>query len=149
MMQTDLDYDSIAKAGSMLGSGAVIVMDETTCMGARPGAAVVFLFRGVLRAVHALPRGHRLDVRMVHRIEHGKGRQEDLDCSPTWPTTSPTHHLRPRGCGALPVKSFINHFRDEFQYPHRSQALPGERARRLLHRGGRRREGCLRTPCPK
>ena len=32
MMQTDLDYDSIAKAGSMLGSGAVIVMDETTCM---------------------------------------------------------------------------------------------------------------------
>ncbi|HEV8646255.1 MAG TPA: NADH-quinone oxidoreductase subunit NuoF, partial [Burkholderiales bacterium] len=32
MMQTDMDYDSIAKAGSMLGSGAVIVMDETTCM---------------------------------------------------------------------------------------------------------------------
>jgi NADH-quinone oxidoreductase subunit F len=27
-----MDYDSIAKAGSMLGSGAVIVMDETTCM---------------------------------------------------------------------------------------------------------------------
>jgi hypothetical protein len=32
MMKTDMDYDSIAKAGSMLGSGAVIVMDETTCM---------------------------------------------------------------------------------------------------------------------
>ena len=32
MMQTDMDYDSIAKAGSMLGSGAVIVMDDTTCM---------------------------------------------------------------------------------------------------------------------
>ncbi len=32
MMRTDMDYDSIAKAGSMLGSGAVIVMDETTCM---------------------------------------------------------------------------------------------------------------------
>src|SRR6185436_7129405 len=32
MMATNMDYDSIAKAGSMLGSGAVIVMDETTCM---------------------------------------------------------------------------------------------------------------------
>ena len=32
MMETDMDYDSIAKAGSMLGSGAVIVMDETRCM---------------------------------------------------------------------------------------------------------------------
>ncbi len=32
MMATDMDYDSIAKAGSMLGSGAVIVMDETRCM---------------------------------------------------------------------------------------------------------------------
>ena len=32
MMQTDMDYDSIAKAGSMLGSGAVIVMNETRCM---------------------------------------------------------------------------------------------------------------------
>ncbi|MBW8067781.1 MAG: NADH-quinone oxidoreductase subunit NuoF, partial [Ferrovum sp.] len=32
MMQLDMDYDSISKAGSMLGSGAVIVMDETTCM---------------------------------------------------------------------------------------------------------------------
>ena len=32
MMNTDMDYDSIAKAGSMLGSGAVIVMDDSTCM---------------------------------------------------------------------------------------------------------------------
>ena len=32
MMATDMDYDSVAKAGSMLGSGAVIVMDETRCM---------------------------------------------------------------------------------------------------------------------
>ena len=32
MLATDMDYDSIAKAGSMLGSGAVIVMDDTRCM---------------------------------------------------------------------------------------------------------------------
>ncbi len=32
MMQTNMDYDSISKAGSMLGSGAIIVMDEDVCM---------------------------------------------------------------------------------------------------------------------
>lgn len=32
MMDCPMDYDSIAKAGSMLGSGALIIMDETTCM---------------------------------------------------------------------------------------------------------------------
>ena len=32
MMDTTMDYDSISKAGSMLGSGAVIVMDESVCM---------------------------------------------------------------------------------------------------------------------
>ena len=39
MMATDMDYDSIAKAGSMLGSGAVIVMDETHLHGARAASA--------------------------------------------------------------------------------------------------------------
>src|SRR4029450_11533883 len=32
MMQTDMDYDSIAKAGSMLGSGGVVIMDDTPCV---------------------------------------------------------------------------------------------------------------------
>ena len=62
MMKTDMDYDSIAKAGSMLGSGAVIVMDDTHLHGARARAAVVLLLRGILRPVHAVPRGHRLAV---------------------------------------------------------------------------------------
>ena len=38
-----MDYDSIAKAGSMLGSGAVIVMDETRCMVQVAAASVVLL----------------------------------------------------------------------------------------------------------
>ena len=57
-----MDYDSIAKAGSMLGSGAVIVMDDTRCMVRVAAAPVVLLHARVLRPVHAVPRRHRLAV---------------------------------------------------------------------------------------
>ena len=62
MMATDMDYDSIAKAGSMLGSGAVIVMDETRCMVRCLERLSYFYFEESLRPVHAVPRGHRLAV---------------------------------------------------------------------------------------
>ncbi len=55
-----MDYNSVKAAGSALGTGAVIVMDETTCMVSRAAPDQPFLSRGILRAVHALPRGHRL-----------------------------------------------------------------------------------------
>ena len=90
MMQTDMDYDSIAKAGSMLGSGAVIVMDETDLHGARAGAPVVLLLRGVLRPVHAVPRGHRLAVpRGATASRTGRAAWRTSSCSTTSPTTSP------------------------------------------------------------
>ena len=59
---TDMDYDSIAKAGSMLGFGRGDRHGRDALHGALPGAPVLFLFRGILRPVHAMPRGHRLAV---------------------------------------------------------------------------------------
>jgi NADH:ubiquinone oxidoreductase subunit F (NADH-binding) len=55
MMATDMDYDSIAKAGSMLGSGAVIVMDESRCMVRCFAAPGLFLLRRIVWSVHAMP----------------------------------------------------------------------------------------------
>ena len=55
-----MDFDSLAKAGSMLGSGGLVVIDEGTCM-VRPGAAHhAFLRARIVRLVHSLPRRHRL-----------------------------------------------------------------------------------------
>ncbi len=55
-----LDFDGVAAKGSMLGSAAIIVMDEDTCIvDGRPEHREVLLAR-VLRPVHALPRGHAL-----------------------------------------------------------------------------------------
>ncbi len=79
-MATDMDYDSIAKAGSMLGSGAVIVMDETRCMvQARCSGCRISISRKVCGQCTPCREGTGWLYRVVHRIEHGEGRQEDLD----------------------------------------------------------------------
>jgi NADH-quinone oxidoreductase subunit F len=117
MMQTDLDYDSIAKAGSMLGSGAVIVMDETTCMVRALERLSYFYFEESCGQCTPCREGTGWMYRVVHRIEHGKGRQEDLDLLTNVADNIAGRTICALGdAAALPVKSFINHFRDEFQY---------------------------------
>ena len=79
MMKTNMDYDSLKAAGSAIGSAAVIVMDETTCMVRVLERLSRFYMLRVLRAVHALPRGHRLDEpRCCKRILAGQARREEL-----------------------------------------------------------------------
>ncbi|MDH4152123.1 MAG: NADH-quinone oxidoreductase subunit NuoF, partial [Betaproteobacteria bacterium] len=79
MMATDMDYDSIAKAGSMLGSGAVIVMDETRCMVKSLLRLSYFYYEESCGQCTPCREGTGWLYRMVDRIEHGKGRPEDLD----------------------------------------------------------------------
>ena len=74
MMKTDMDYDSIAKAGSMLGSGAVIVMDETTCMVSALERLSYFYFEESCGQCTPCREGTGWLYRIVHRIENGQGR---------------------------------------------------------------------------
>jgi NADH-quinone oxidoreductase subunit F len=117
MMKTDMDYDSIAKAGSMLGSGAVIIMDETVCMVRALERLSYFYFEESCGQCTPCREGTGWLYRMVHRIEHREGRNEDLDL-----LTEVSDNIQGRticalgDAAALPVKSFIQHFRDEFQY---------------------------------
>jgi NADH-quinone oxidoreductase subunit F len=117
MTQTDMDYDSIAKAGSMLGSGAVIVMDETTCMVKALERLSYFYFEESCGQCTPCREGTGWLYRMVNRIEHGKGRNEDLDLLTNVADNIAGRTICALGdAAALPVKSFIAHFRDEFQY---------------------------------
>ena len=117
MMQTDLDYDSIAKAGSMLGSGAVIVMDETTCMVRALERLSYFYYEESCGQCTPCREGTGWMYRMVHRIETGKGRQEDLDLLFEVAGNIMGRPICALGdAAALPVRSFVTHFRDEFQY---------------------------------
>ena len=117
MMATDMDYDSIAKAGSMLGSGAVIVMDDTRCMVKSLLRLSYFYYEESCGQCTPCREGTGWLWRVVHRIENGEGRNEDLDLLNSVADNIAGRTICALGdAAALPVKSFVKHFRDEFQH---------------------------------
>ncbi|HEX4329653.1 MAG TPA: NADH-quinone oxidoreductase subunit NuoF [Burkholderiales bacterium] len=117
MMNTDMDYDSIAKAGSMLGSGAVIVMDETRCMVRSLLRLSYFYFEESCGQCTPCREGTGWLYRMVHRIEHGQGRKEDLDMLNSIADNIQGRTICALGdAAAMPVRAFVKVFRDEFEY---------------------------------
>ncbi|MBI5862461.1 MAG: NADH-quinone oxidoreductase subunit NuoF [Rhodocyclales bacterium] len=117
IMDCTMDYDSIAKGGSMLGSGAVIVMDETVCMVKALERLSYFYFEESCGQCTPCREGTGWLYRVVHRIEHGQGRVEDLDL-----LNRVTDNIMGRticalgDAASLPVRSFVKHFGSEFEY---------------------------------
>jgi NADH-quinone oxidoreductase subunit F len=117
MMGCTLDFDSIAKAGSMLGSGAVIVMDETVCMVRALERLSYFYFEESCGQCTPCREGTGWMYRIIHRIEHGQGRAEDLDLLNSVAGRIGGHTICALGdAAAMPVQSFLKHFGDEFAY---------------------------------
>jgi NADH-quinone oxidoreductase subunit F len=117
MLELDMDYDSIAKAGSMLGSGAVIIMDETTCMVRALERLSFFYFEESCGQCTPCREGTGWLYRMVQRIEHGRGRPEDLEALNRVSDNIMGRTICALGdAAAMPVKSFVKHFRQEFEY---------------------------------
>lgn len=117
MMDLTMDYDAIAKAGSMLGSGAVIVMNEDVCMVRALERLSYFYHEESCGQCTPCREGTGWLYRIVHRIEHGEGRPDDLDL-----LSSVGNNMAGRTICALadaavfPVRSFTKHFRQEFEY---------------------------------
>jgi NADH-quinone oxidoreductase subunit F len=117
MLATDMDYDSIAKAGSMLGSGAVIVMDETRCMVRSLERLAYFYYEESCGQCTPCREGTGWLYRVVHRIEHGEGRPEDLDLLNSVADNIQGRTICALGdAAAMPVRAFIKHFRREFEH---------------------------------
>ena len=117
MMGCTMDFDSIAKAGSMLGSGAVIVMDETTCMVRALERLSYFYFEESCGQCTPCREGTGWMYRVIHRIEHGLGRPEDLDLLNSVASRIGGHTICALGdAAAMPVQSFLKHFGAEFAY---------------------------------
>ena len=117
MMATDMDYDSIAKAGSMLGSGAVIVMDETRCMVRCLERLAYFYFEESCGQCTPCREGTGWLYRVVHRIEHGQGRPEDIDLLNSVADNIQGRTICALGdAAAMPVRAFIKHYRSEFEH---------------------------------
>jgi NADH-quinone oxidoreductase subunit F len=117
MMATDMDYDSIAKAGSMLGSGAVIVMDDSRCMVRSLLRLSYFYFEESCGQCTPCREGTGWLYRMIDRIEHGRGKSEDLALLNDVADNIQGRTICALGdAAAMPVRAFIQHYRDEFQH---------------------------------
>jgi len=111
------DFDSLAKAGSSLGSAGIIVMDETTCLVDATLNLAKFYAHESCGQCTPCREGTGWVVKVLRRIEHGFGRPEDLDllldiCGSNMIATT----ICPLWDGAvLPVRSAIRKFRQEFE----------------------------------
>ena len=115
MMELTMDYDSIAKAGSMLGSGAVIVMDDSRCMVESLLRLSYFYQHESCGQCTPCREGTGWLWRMVDRIEHGHGKMEDIELLNSVADNIQGRTICALGdAAAMPVRAMIKHFRSEF-----------------------------------
>jgi NADH-quinone oxidoreductase subunit F len=117
MMGATMDYDGLTKVGSMLGAGSVIVIDDHTCMVKLLARLSHFYYEESCGQCTPCREGTGWLARIVHRIEHGEGRPEDLDLLDDVANKINGRTICALGdAAAMPVSSFVKHFRDEFEY---------------------------------
>jgi len=117
IMDVDMDYDSLSKAGSALGSGGVMVMDDTTCMVKALLRVSRFYYAESCGQCTPCREGTGWMWRIIDRIENGKGRPEDLDLLLKTAGRIEGRTICAFGdAAAWPVQSFIKRFRKEFEY---------------------------------
>ncbi|MDG4555262.1 MAG: NADH-quinone oxidoreductase subunit NuoF [Candidatus Competibacter sp.] len=131
MMKANMDYDSVVKAGSMLGSGAVIVMDETTDMVRVLQRVSRFYYSESCGQCTPCREGTGWLYRMVTRIVEGQGLPEDLDLLDSVASRIEGRTICALGdAAAMPVRSFVKHYRHEFAYyiEHKRSMIAGATA---------------------
>jgi len=117
ILAANMDYDSLRAAGSALGSAAVIVMDETTCMVRVLERLSRFYMSESCGQCTPCREGTGWLNRTIRRILAGQGRREDLDLLVDVANRIEGHTICALGdAAAWPVQSFIRHFRHEFEY---------------------------------
>jgi NADH-quinone oxidoreductase subunit F len=116
-MKMTMDYDSIEQVGSMLGAGSVIVMDDTTCMVAALTRLAHFYYDESCGQCTPCREGTGWMYRVLKRIMDGQGKIQDLDLLMSVQDKIMGNTICALGdAAAMPVESFIRHFRDEFEY---------------------------------
>lgn len=115
ILKTDMDYDALQKAGSGLGSGGVIVMDETTSMVDALLRIAEFYMDESCGQCTPCREGTGWMVRVLHRIKTGHGDKSDIEKLKTVADNIEGRTICALGeAAAWPVQSFIHHFYDEF-----------------------------------
>jgi NADH-quinone oxidoreductase subunit F len=116
-IDTPLDFESVAEAGSMLGSGAIIVIDERACMVWVAMKLMNFYAHESCGKCTPCREGTAWLKRIINRIENGDGREGDIELILDICDNIMGRTICPLGDAAvLPIMSIIKHFREEFEY---------------------------------
>jgi len=116
-MQLDMDYDSVAAVGSMLGSGGIIIMDDSTCMVSALACVAGFYSDESCGQCTPCREGTGWLARLLQRILNGQAELSDLDLLDNVAANIEGRSICALGdSAAWPVRSFIKHFREEFVY---------------------------------
>jgi NADH-quinone oxidoreductase subunit F len=117
IMNCTMDYNSLKEAGSSFGTGAVMVMDETTCMVRTLRRIARFYMAESCGQCTPCREGTGWLYRMLSRIVQGRGTDEDLDKLKQVADKIEGHTICALGdAAAWPVQSFLRHFRHEFEF---------------------------------
>jgi NADH-quinone oxidoreductase subunit F len=117
MLELTMDYDSLQNAGSGLGSGAVIVMDDSTCMVAACTRIARFYYAESCGQCTPCREGTGWMYRVLKRIMDGQGKPEDIELLLSAAGQIEGHTICAFGeAAAWPVQGFLRHFRHEFEY---------------------------------
>ncbi len=124
-LDVPLDYESLAAIGTMLGSGAVIVIGEGTCIVRTVERLAEFYRHESCGKCIPCREGTDWLYKILHRIEHGGGREEDLPLLLDICNNIGGKSFCPLGDAALgPVRSSIANFRDEYLQHIREKRCP-------------------------
>jgi len=117
MMGVNMDYDSIASVGSMLGSGGVIVMDDRTCMVSVLHRISRFYYSESCGQCTPCREGTGWLYKILSNIIEGRGTNKDLDQLDRIASQIEGHCICALGdAAAMPVRSFLKNFWEEFEY---------------------------------
>lgn len=129
IMECTMDYDSISKAGSMLGSGAVIVMDDSRDMVESLLRLSYFYSHESCGQCTPCREGTGWLWRVVKRIHEGEGRPEDIELLDSVSVNIMGRTICALGdAAAMPVRAMIKHFRHEFEAKIAAAAKSGSTA---------------------
>jgi NADH-quinone oxidoreductase subunit F len=116
-----MSYESLSDGGfvtgSMLGSGAFIVFDEEQCIVRNTWNYARFYHHESCGQCSPCREGTGWMEKVLHRIEHGHGHQQDIDLLVSVAKQIEGNTICPLGdAAAWPVAAAIRHFRDEFEW---------------------------------
>ena len=116
LLDTPMDFDSVGKAGSMLGSAGVMVIDDSVCIVRLAMVTARFYAHETCGQCSQCREGTHWLYQILHRIEEGDGRMQDLDV-----LVNASENMMGRticvlsDAAAMPTLAFLKHFRSEFE----------------------------------